>query len=60
MDDLKPTAEIFAKEQKGKLYSAIRNILVKKRLTETLEMTEKDKAYHVGLVMFDPEGKGVF
>lgn len=56
MAEMKPTAEIFAKEQKGKLYSAIRNTLVKKRLTETVG--EEKSKQTLGLVSFDIHGKG--
>ena len=56
MAEMKPTADIFAKEQKGKLYSAIRDILVKKRLTENVGEDKPEQV--LGIASFEPNGKG--
>lgn len=53
---MKETAQIFAKEQKGQLYSSIRNTLVKKRLTQNVGDYRTGQT--IGLVSFDINGKG--
>ena len=53
---MKSTAQIFAKEQKGQLYSSIRNTLVKKRLTQNVGEYRTDQS--IGLISFDTHGKG--